>query len=181
MKIMAYTFNTDNNHTWTVGDIPSVYGTVQGNERTLEGVTVTLTLTRAIEQTESFSSTTSGSFNLILQPFTQPDGGRIFVKALEGSGATFTLNGSISASDLTATVDGESGDVPASGYCRIDDEWMQYSKSGVTVTFQRRGIWNTTAASHNDDTVVRTVDNITTLIPYYEWQCYDPSLLPEGV
>jgi len=178
---MAYNFITDNPHQFLVGDQPTIFGTVSGNKRTLEGVTVTLTLTRQILQREQAASTNSDKyFTLILDPFTVPDSGSVLVAALESDNQSATLDGTINDSVTSLTIQSVSGTLRSSGWLKIDDEWMSYTLSGLTATV-KRGVFGTTAASHSDTAAIRFADSKTSLIPYYDWKVYDPAQLPQGV
>lgn len=178
---MAYNFITDNSHQFLVGDKPTIYGNVSGNKRTLEGVTVTLTLTRQILQRERSANTDNDKyFNLILEPFSVPDSGSVIVAALESDNQSATLDGSISESDTTLNLASISGTLKDSGWLKIGEEWMSYALIGSTATVAR-GVFGTTAASHTDTAVVRFADSKTSLTPYYDWKVYDPAQLPQGV
>ena len=178
---MAYNFITDNPHQFLTGDKPTIYGQVSGNKRTLEAVTVTLTLTRQIEQRERAADTDdSGNFTLILNEFSQPDSGSVIVKALESDNGSAQLDGSINDTVTSLTLKSITGTVPTSGWLKINNEWMAFTRTGTSATVTRAQ-FGTTAASHTDSDSIRFADSITSLIPYYDWKVYDIALLPTGV
>lgn len=68
--------------------------------------------------------------------------------------ASTTLNGNITASDTTITVD-STVDFPERGLIKIDNEWIDYTgKTATTFTGCSRGKRGTEAASHTDGTEV---------------------------
>lgn len=178
---MAYNFITDNSHKFLVGDQPTIYGNVSGNKRTLEGVTVLLTLTRNILQREKAVDVDSKKyFNLILDPFLVPDSGSVIVAALESDNQSASLNGSITDTDTSLTLSSISGALRSSGWLKIGSEWMSYTLTGSTAAVTR-GVFGTTPASHSALDAVRFADSKTSLAPFYDWKVYDPAQLPQGV
>lgn len=93
----------------------------------------------------------------------QPDGDYVNTPADGSAFATQTLlganqlNGSLNSSDTTITVDSTS-DFPSSGAISIDDELITYTGTNATTfTGCTRGAENTTAASHDDNSIVSGV------------------------
>lgn len=88
------------------------------------------------------------------------------------------LNGAITATDTTITVD-DTRNAPEEGAFKIDNEWILYTgKTATTFTGCNRGARGTQATSHNDNAVVNNLykvilDNYQEIIPVLNKQKAD--------
>jgi hypothetical protein len=67
----------------------------------------------------------------------------------------WVLASSLSAVAGSATISGYETTDPTSGYVRINDEVISYTRSGATLTLTGRGQYGTTAAAHNEEDTVQ--------------------------
>ena len=96
--------------------------------------------------------------------------GQIIVAALQDSGAVATLDVGISNVDASVDVTISTGTIPASGFYRINSEFGKYTLSGLTVTFDERGIFQTSAASQSMGDTITFAATKETVTPKLEFQ-----------
>ena len=96
--------------------------------------------------------------------------GHLVVQVLPDSLATATINqiGGIDSDDTTIPIDGVTGTIPASGWCRIGSEWMSYTYSSPNLTVIR-GLFNSTQAAHADDAAIKFSAYKESASPFYKW------------
>lgn len=164
---------------WSVGDKPTVTvsfqdddGAVLGSAELAFGTFRTLDSIGSPLEAEGLLTltTTEGTFDFA-SAFTIFSRGFAYFRAALLTPGGFTLNGAISAAvGITATITILSGTIPATGFARINNEVVSFTRvTSTNVTLDRRGLFNTAAAAHGDADVVKFAACLETGIPQYEY------------
>ena len=165
--------------TFFVGDQPDISGTITKNDvgtasgvaTNLLGVTVRWRKGSGYMYTETATAYTSasGKFTFSATSEATEDTGHILTRVYVDSTARATADAQIEIVDSSAAVTVTQGTIPASGWCLIDSEWIEYTESGGTLTFVTRGAFNTTAAVHVISSVVSFTQIRETANPPFEF------------
>lgn len=173
---MYYSVSLDRSlNRWLVGDTPDVSGVIYSNGRRasdLLGVLVSANRARGVlfnERIGVLSSTEQGRFSFVFpNELKETTSGRLFVTVLADSGKSGTIQSTINDTDTSVGVD--ITDAPVRGHCLIESEWCEYTASGSTITFVKRGAFGTTAASHTSGAAIKFSDVKETATP---WNSYE--------
>jgi len=95
--------------------------------------------------------------------------GAVLARIYEDSGVVATIDSNISAVDTSVAITVVSGTMPATGFYKINDEWGEYTYTGVTVTFTVRGRLSTNAASHTSGDTIQFSPTAETAQPHYQY------------
>ena len=174
---MVYRVIIKTPQTWLVDDQPDIEGVLKGNGSAPNMLGATVRLVRPslnadllVETAAALPEPGSGKFSVVVPfAFTRQDNGVIAVAVLIDSGTRATIDTQLDPTDLTVNITETTGTVPANGRFLINDEWIGYSKSGLTLTLTR-GLFATTAATHLISTEGKFSQIKETATPYYPWQ-----------
>lgn len=163
---MIHVRGLDSNLSWVVGDRPLLSGTFYINNTLAALLAATIRLDDNVNpSTEKIVEVISqNEFAHYMDKFIQIARGQIYFSGLIDSAGRAELDGSINDAVVAATVKTETGDIDNSGWCRIDTEWMTYTKSGTALTIVR-GVFDTTAATHSTDVIVYFATGKESVIP----------------